>query len=183
MSYTPPKVWTWDSENGGQFASINRPVSGATHEKSLPVGKQPLQLYSLATPNGQKVSILFEELLEAGHSGAEYDAWLINIGSGDQFGSGFVDANPNSKIPALVEILMIEPRVLSNIGTATFVHRNVPPRFMRTHSSYASASISSTRAVGPGTPTLFTNMSNPPRSRSIAANIVSTSRELETSQT
>ena len=103
MSYTPPKVWTWDSENGGQFASINRPVSGATHEKALPVGKQPLQLYSLATPNGVKVNIMLEELLEAGHSGADYDAWLIKIGDGDQFGSGFVELNPNSKIPALFD--------------------------------------------------------------------------------
>lgn len=103
MSYTPPKVWTWDSANGGQFASINRPVSGATHEKALPVGKQPLQLYSLATPNGVKVNIMLEELLEAGHSGADYDAWLIKIGDGDQFGSGFVELNPNSKIPALFD--------------------------------------------------------------------------------
>lgn len=102
-SYTPPKVWTWDAENGGQFASINRPVSGATHEKNLPKGKHPLQLYSLATPNGVKVNIMLEELLAAGHSGAEYDAWLIKIGDGDQFGSGFVEVNPNSKIPALLD--------------------------------------------------------------------------------
>ncbi|MBY6157977.1 glutathione-dependent disulfide-bond oxidoreductase [Pseudooceanicola nitratireducens] len=101
--YTPPKVWTWDQESGGRFASINRPISGATHDKDLPVGKHPHQLYSLATPNGQKVTILFEELLAAGHSDAEYDAWLINIGDGDQFGSGFVEANPNSKIPAMVD--------------------------------------------------------------------------------
>ncbi|MGP9811026.1 glutathione-dependent disulfide-bond oxidoreductase [Rhodopseudomonas sp. NSM] len=101
--YTPPKVWTWDKENGGKFASINRPVAGATHDKELPVGKHPLQLYSLATPNGQKVMILLEELLAAGHSGAEYDAWLIKIGDGDQFGSGFVAVNPNSKIPALLD--------------------------------------------------------------------------------
>ncbi|MTI04885.1 glutathione-dependent disulfide-bond oxidoreductase [Roseibium denhamense] len=102
-SYTPPKVWTWEQPSGGQFASINRPVSGATHEKELPVGKHPLQLYSLATPNGVKVTIMLEELLAQGHQGAEYDAWLIKIGDGDQFGSGFVGANPNSKIPALVD--------------------------------------------------------------------------------
>jgi len=102
-NYTPPKVWTWDAENGGQFASINRPVSGATHDKVLPKGKHPLQLYSLATPNGVKVSIMLEELLAAGHSAAEYDAWLISIKDGDQFGSGFVELNPNSKIPALLD--------------------------------------------------------------------------------
>lgn len=101
--YTPPKVWTWEQGNGGRFANINRPVAGATQDKELPVGKHPFQLYSLATPNGQKVTILFEELLEKGHGGAEYDAWLINIGEGDQFGSGFVDINPNSKIPALMD--------------------------------------------------------------------------------
>lgn len=102
-SYTPPKVWTWDKENGGKFASTNRPIAGATHDKDLPVGAHPFQLYSLATPNGQKVTILFEELLAAGHSAAEYDAWLIRIGDGDQFGSDFVDINPNSKIPALMD--------------------------------------------------------------------------------
>ena len=102
-TYTPPKVWTWDKESGGKFASINRPIAGPTHEKDLPVGEHPLQLYSLATPNGVKVTVLLEELLAAGHSGAEYDAWLINIGDGDQFGSGFVDVNPNSKIPALMD--------------------------------------------------------------------------------
>lgn len=101
--YTPPKVWVWDKENGGQFANINRPVAGATHEQELPVGRHPLQLYSLATPNGQKVTILLEELLAAGHSDAEYDAWLIRINEGDQFGSGFVGINPNSKIPALLD--------------------------------------------------------------------------------
>ncbi|HVV42617.1 MAG TPA: glutathione-dependent disulfide-bond oxidoreductase [Nitrobacter sp.] len=101
--YTPPKVWTWDKENGGKFASINRPVAGATHEKALPVGKHPFQLYSLATPNGQKVTIMFEELLALGHRDAEYDAWLIRIGDGEQFGSGFVEVNPNSKIPALLD--------------------------------------------------------------------------------
>lgn len=101
--YTPPKVWTWDKENGGKFASINRPIAGPTHDKDLPLGKHPLQLYSLATPNGQKVTILLEELLALGHSGAEYDAWLIKIGDGDQFSSGFVSVNPNSKIPALLD--------------------------------------------------------------------------------
>ncbi|MGZ9706705.1 glutathione-dependent disulfide-bond oxidoreductase [Pseudomonas sp. GNP013] len=101
--YQPPKVWTWDAESGGTFASINRPIAGATHDKALPVGKHPLQLYSLATPNGQKVTILLEELLALGHTGAEYDAWLIKIGDGDQFGSGFVAVNPNSKIPALMD--------------------------------------------------------------------------------
>jgi len=101
--YQPPKVWTWEQGNGGQFASINRPTAGAQTEVELQVGKHPLQLYSLATPNGQKVTILLEELLAAGHEGAEYDAWLINIGKGDQFGSGFVAVNPNSKIPALMD--------------------------------------------------------------------------------
>jgi GST-like protein len=101
--YTPPKVWVWNKENGGQFASINRPVAGPTHDKELPVGRHPLQLYSLATPNGVKVTVMLEELLAAGHTGAEYDAWLINIGQGDQFGSGFVGVNPNSKIPAMVD--------------------------------------------------------------------------------
>ncbi|MDK3073448.1 glutathione-dependent disulfide-bond oxidoreductase [Sedimentitalea sp. JM2-8] len=101
--YTPPEVWTWDAESGGRFASINRPIAGATHDKALQVGKHPFQLYSLATPNGVKVTVMFEELLAAGHAGAEYDAWLINIGEGDQFGSGFVAVNPNSKIPALMD--------------------------------------------------------------------------------
>jgi GSH-dependent disulfide-bond oxidoreductase len=101
--YVPPKVWTWNKSNGGQFANINRPIAGPTHDKDLPVGRQPLQLYSLGTPNGVKVTIMLEELLALGHSGAEYDAWLINIGNGDQFGSGFVAVNPNSKIPALID--------------------------------------------------------------------------------
>ena len=101
-TYTPPKVWTWDAESGGKFANINRPISGPTHDKELPVGEHPHQLYSLATPNGVKATVMFEELLAAGHESAEYDAWLINIGEGDQFGSGFVDINPNSKIPALL---------------------------------------------------------------------------------
>jgi len=101
--YTPPKVWSWNKANGGRFANINRPIAGPTHEKELPVGRHPLQLYSLGTPNGVKVTIMLEELLALGHKGAEYDAWLIRIGDGDQFGSGFVAANPNSKIPALVD--------------------------------------------------------------------------------
>src|SRR6476646_5104827 len=101
--YTPPKVWTWNKANGGRFANINRPIAGPTHDKELPIGKHPLQLYSLGTPNGQKVTILLEELLAAGHSSAEYDAWRIDIGEGDQFGSGFTALNPNQKIPALLD--------------------------------------------------------------------------------
>jgi GSH-dependent disulfide-bond oxidoreductase len=107
--YAPPKVWTWDKENGGRFAHINRPVAGPTHDKELPVGRHPLQLYSLATPNGVKVTVMLEELLELGHRGAEYDAWLIRINEGDQFGSGFVEVNPNSKIPALMDGSGAEP--------------------------------------------------------------------------
>ena len=102
-TYTPPKVWTWSHESGGRFAKINRPIAGPTHEKVLPVGKHPLQLYSLGTPNGVKVTVMLEELLALGHAGAEYDAWLIRINDGDQFGSGFVEVNPNSKIPALLD--------------------------------------------------------------------------------
>jgi len=102
-AYTPPSVWTWDAENGGRFANINRPIAGATHDKALPVGKHRFQLYSLATPNGVKVTVMFEELLELGIAAADYDAWLIRIGDGDQFGSGFVGVNPNSKIPALMD--------------------------------------------------------------------------------
>ena len=101
--YVPPKVWTWNKANGGRFANINRPIAGATHEKDLPVGRHPMQLYSLATPNGVKVTVMLEELLALGHSGAEYDAWLIKINEGDHFGSGFVGVNPNSKIPALLD--------------------------------------------------------------------------------
>lgn len=107
--YVPPKVWTWEKPNGGNFASINRPIAGPTHDKELPKGKHPFQLYSLATPNGVKVTVMFEELLAAGHTGAEYDAWLIEIGKGDQFGSGFVEVNPNSKIPALLDLSGPEP--------------------------------------------------------------------------
>jgi len=108
-TYTPPKVWTWDQDNGGNWSKINRPIAGATHEKELPVGRHPLQLYSLGTPNGVKVTIMLEELLALGHEGAEYNAHLIRIGDGDQFGSGFVAANPNSKIPALVDRSGAEP--------------------------------------------------------------------------
>ncbi|WP_370161904.1 glutathione-dependent disulfide-bond oxidoreductase [Limimaricola soesokkakensis] len=114
--YTPPKVWTWDAENGGQFAKTNRPVAGATHDAELPRGEHPFQLYSMATPNGVKVTVLFEELLEAGHSGAEYDAWLIRIGDGDQFGSGFVEINPNSKIPALLDLSGDKPQRVFESG-------------------------------------------------------------------
>ena len=108
-AYTPPKVWTWDKANGGQFANINRPIAGPTHEAALPRGKHPLQLYSLATPNGVKVTVMLEELLALGHAGAQYDAWLIRINQGDQFGSGFVAVNPNSKIPALLDCSGSEP--------------------------------------------------------------------------
>ncbi len=116
-SYVPPRVWTWDKDNGGQFASINRPIAGATHERELPRGKHPLQLYSLATPNGVKVTIMLEELLEAGFSEAEYDAWLIRISEGDQFGSGFVEINPNSKIPAMLDTSMDPPLRLFESGS------------------------------------------------------------------
>ena len=114
--YTPPAVWTWNKENGGRFASINRPTAGAQFERKLPRGEHPFQLYSLGTPNGMKVTIMFEELLEAGHSAAEYDAWLINIGEGDQFGSEFVAINPNSKIPALLDLSGPEPIRLFESG-------------------------------------------------------------------
>jgi len=107
--YVPPKIWTWDKESGGRFANINRPIAGPTHDKELPIGKHPLQLYSLGTPNGVKVTVMLEELLAAGHSGAEYDAWLIRINEGDQFSSGYVAANPNSKIPVLVDRSGPEP--------------------------------------------------------------------------
>ena len=119
-TYTPPKVWVWDKESGGVFASINRPIAGATHEKALPVGKHPLQLYSLATPNGVKVTVMLEELLELGHKGAEYDAWLIRINEGDQFGSGFVAVNPNSKIPALMDRSGPEPIRVFESGSILF---------------------------------------------------------------
>ena len=115
--YTPPRVWKWDAESGGKFASINRPVSGATHDQALPKGDHALQLYSLATPNGVKVTILLEELLEAGYSDADYDAFLINIMEGDQFGSGFVDVNPNSKIPALMDYSVTPPQRVFESGS------------------------------------------------------------------
>jgi GSH-dependent disulfide-bond oxidoreductase len=121
-TYTPPKVWTWVKPNGGQFASINRPIAGATHEKELPVGRHPLQLYSLATPNGQKVTIMLEELLALGHKGAEYDAWLVKIRDGEQFGSGFVAVNPNSKIPALMDRSGAKPiRVFESGAILTYL--------------------------------------------------------------
>ncbi|MEM1434578.1 MAG: glutathione-dependent disulfide-bond oxidoreductase [Pseudomonadota bacterium] len=115
--YEPPSVWTWDKASGGRFANINRPIAGPTHEKDLPIGKHPLQLYSLATPNGVKATIMLEELLALGHSGAEYDAWLVNIGEGDQFSSGFVAANPNSKIPALMDHSMDPPQRVFESGS------------------------------------------------------------------
>ncbi|HEY9090794.1 glutathione-dependent disulfide-bond oxidoreductase [Parasphingorhabdus sp.] len=115
--YVPPAIWKWDSKNGGRFANINRPVAGATHDKKLPVGKHPFQLYSLGTPNGVKVTIMLEELLEAGVTAAEYDAWLININDGDQFGSGFVDINPNSKIPAMMDHSTTPPTRLFESGS------------------------------------------------------------------
>lgn len=115
-SYTPPRIWTWDKDNGGAFANINRPIAGATHDKALPVGQHKLQLYSLATPNGQKVTIMLEELLEAGFTDADYDAWLIKIGDGDQFSSGFVSVNPNSKIPALMDHSVSPPQRVFESG-------------------------------------------------------------------
>ena len=115
--YTPPKVWKWENENGGQFANINRPIAGPTHEKELPRGKHPLQLYSLATPNGVKVTVMLEELLAAGHSAAEYDAWLVTIREGEQFGSGFVSVNPNSKIPALMDYSTPKPTRVFESGS------------------------------------------------------------------
>ncbi|MFC2954159.1 glutathione-dependent disulfide-bond oxidoreductase [Marinicaulis aureus] len=118
--YVPPKVWTWDAENGGAFANINRPVSGPTHEKTLPVGKHPIQLYSMGTPNGVKVTIMLEELLAAGHAGAEYDAWLIQIGQGDQFSSGYVELNPNSKIPTMADHSFDPPIRLFESGSILF---------------------------------------------------------------
>jgi GST-like protein len=119
--YVPAKVWEWNKENGGRFAAINRPIAGPTHDKVLPIGKHPFQLYSLGTPNGVKVTVMFEELLALGHTGAEYDAWLINIGSGDQFGSGFVEINPNSKIPALMDRSGPEPIRIFESG-AILIH-------------------------------------------------------------
>jgi GST-like protein len=132
-AYVPPKVWTWNKENGGRFASINRPIAGPTHDKDLPVGKHPMQLYSLATPNGVKVTVMLEELLELGHTGAEYDAWIINIGAGDQFGSGFVAANPNSKIPALIDRSGPEPiRVFESAAILIHLSEKFGGAFMPT---------------------------------------------------
>lgn len=132
-TYTPPKVWKWDSESGGRFASINRPIAGPTHDKELPVGKHPLQLYSLATPNGVKVTVMLEELLELGIKDAEYDAWLIKITEGDQFGSGFVEVNPNSKIPAMMDTVSPRPSVCSNPGRFCSIwRRNSGPSCPRT---------------------------------------------------
>jgi GST-like protein len=115
--YVPPKVWTWEKPDGGQFANINRPIAGKTHDKELPVGRHPLQLYSMGTPNGVKITIMLEELLASGHAGAEYDAWFIDIGEGDQFGSGFVNINPNSKIPALVDRSEVDPVSVFETGS------------------------------------------------------------------
>jgi GSH-dependent disulfide-bond oxidoreductase len=137
--YVPPEVWTWNPGNGGQFASINRPVSGSTHEQALPVGEHPLQLYSLGTPNGQKVTIMLEELLAMGHAGAEYDAWLIKIGDGDQFGSGFVDINPNSKIPALMDHSTNPPTRLFESGSILFYIAEKFGAFLPTEHFYAYA--------------------------------------------
>ena len=116
-TYTPPRVWKWDKESGGKFANINRPIAGPTHDKTLSIGEHPLQVYSLATPTGVKVTVMLEELLEKGHQGAEYDAWLINIQDGDQFGSGFVDVNPNSKIPALMDHSVNPPQRVFESGS------------------------------------------------------------------
>jgi GST-like protein len=129
--YTPPKVWTWDKESGGRFAKINRPIAGATHDKELQVGKHPLQLYSLATPNGVKVTVMLEELLALGHKGAEYDAWLVNISEGQQFGSGFVAINPNSKIPALLDRSTPTPtRVFESAAILVYLSEKFGGAFM-----------------------------------------------------
>ncbi len=153
-TYVPPKVWTWQQGSGGPFASINRPVSGPTSEKELPVGKHPFQLYSLATPNGVKVTILLEELLAAGHAGAEYDAWLVNILKGDQFGSGFVGINPNSKIPALVDRSGPAPiRVFeSDEGACELVEAYVAERLFTTD-AHPQASPPAQANQPPATPT------------------------------
>ncbi|QGP78757.1 glutathione-dependent disulfide-bond oxidoreductase [Sphingobium sp. CAP-1] len=141
-AYTPPAVWTWDKENGGPFASINRPIAGPTHDKALPVGKHPLQLYSLATPNGQKVTILLEELLEAGVSAADYDAWLIRIGDGDQFSSGFVDVNPNSKIPALMDHSVSPPQRVFESGAILLYLAEKFGKFLPTDPAGRTATLS-----------------------------------------
>ncbi|MBH1998971.1 MAG: glutathione-dependent disulfide-bond oxidoreductase [Sphingomonadaceae bacterium] len=140
--YIPPRVWTWDKANGGAFANINRPIAGATHDKPLPVGKHPLQLYSLATPNGQKVGIMLEELLAAGHMGAEYDAWLVRINEGDQFSSGFVSANPNSKIPALMDHSVSPPQRVFESGAILLYLAEKFGAFLPTDPAKRAATIS-----------------------------------------
>lgn len=141
-SYTPPAVWIWDKDKGGAFANINRPIAGATHDKPLPVGPHPLQLYSLGTPNGQKVTILLEELLEAGVTQAEYDAWLIRIGDGDQFGSGFVDVNPNSKIPALMDHSVSPPQRVFESGAILLYLAEKFGKFLPTDPAKRTATLS-----------------------------------------
>ena len=141
-SYTPPAVWIWDKDKGGAFANINRPIAGATHDKPLPVGPHPLQLYSLGTPNGQKVTILLEELLEAGVTQAEYDAWLIRIGDGDQFGSGFVDVNPNSKIPALMDPSVSPPQRVFESGAILLYLAEKFGKFLPTDPAKRTATLS-----------------------------------------
>ena len=141
-SYTPPKVWTWDKDSGGAFANINRPIAGPTHDGALPVGAHPLQLYSLATPNGQKVTILLEELLAAGVTAAEYDAWLIRIGDGDQFSSGFVDVNPNSKIPALMDHSVSPPQRIFESGAILLYLAEKFGRFLPTDPARRTAALS-----------------------------------------
>lgn len=136
--YTPPKVWTWDQESGGRFASINRPISGPTHEKELPVGKHPFQLYSLGTPNGVKVTVMLEELLAAGHKDAEYDAWLINIGEGDQFSSGYVDLNPNSKIPVMLDTTT-GSRVFESASILLYLAQRFQAFLPKDHASHTEA--------------------------------------------
>ncbi len=141
-SYTPPRVWTWEPGNGGAFANINRPIAGATHDKALPVGEHKLQLYSLATPNGQKVTIMLEELLEAGIAEADYDAWLIKIGDGDQFGSGFVEVNPNSKIPALMDHSVSPPQRVFESGAILMYLAEKFGKFLPTDPAKRTATLS-----------------------------------------
>ena len=177
--YTPPQVWTFEAPSGGRFANINRPVSGATHEKELPVGRHPFQLYSLATPNGVKVTIMLEELLEAGHSGAEYDAWLIRIGEGDQFGSGFVAINPNSKIPALLDRSGAKPIRVFESGAillylaekfGAFLARNMIPRPLDTGHAVAAAGV---RSLGTALAVDRLECRNPERDENLHAHILS----------
>ena len=140
--YVPPKVWEWDNESGGRFANINRPIAGATHDKELPRGDNPLQLYSLATPNGVKVTALLEELLDLGHTGAEYDAYTINIGEGQQFGSGFVEINPNSKIPALLDLSTPTPTRVFESGAIMVYLAEKFGAFLPTESSQRAECLS-----------------------------------------